>query len=76
MVLSPDDSLEGNPLQCVDDSNNALNLRSTYEETHVVERLTPENQAPPDLDWCYGDRVKGQSTRSSGFSFAVCAPAL
>ncbi len=54
MVLSPDDSLEGNPLQCVDDSNNALNNRSTYEETHVVERPTPENQAPGKI----GVRVK------------------
>jgi signal transduction histidine kinase len=68
MVLSPDDSPEGNPLQCVGDSNNALSNRSTYKETQVVERQTPENQAPPDLDW---QPLRGPFTRWPRISDAV-----
>ena len=68
MVLSPDDSPEGNPLQCVDDSNNTLNNRCTYKGTHVVERQTPENQALPDLDW---QPLRGPFTRWPRISDAV-----
>ena len=51
LALLPDDSLECNPLQCVDEKSEASQNFNRLMEPRVTERQKPDNQAHSDLDW-------------------------